>query len=51
MNRCYRYDDAANIKGAKRSVAKQLSRENLAVIYGHALNMAAEDAIRHCEVM
>ena len=44
------YDGASTMKGAKHGVAKH---EHLKAIYthcyGHALNLAAGDAIKHCK--
>ena len=49
------YDDASTMQGARRGVAKVISDEQPKAIYthcyGHALNLAAGDAIKHCKIM
>ena len=49
------YDGAANMKGGNTGVAKQLLDEEPRALYthcyGHALNLAVGDAVKHCKVM
>ena len=44
------YDEASNMSGAKSGVAKQISEEEKRAVYthcyGHALNLAAHDAVK-----
>ena len=57
LSRCRRqcYDGAANKKGGNTGVAKQLLDEEPRALYthcyGHALNLAVGDAVKHCKVM
>ena len=49
------YDDAANMAGSRSGVAKQLRNEEPRAFfthcYGHALNLACGDAIKHCKIL
>ena len=48
------YDGASNMSGAKKGVAKQLMADEPRALFlhchGHALNLAAGDAIKQCTV-
>ena len=55
LNKCRRqcYDGASTMSGPRSGVAKQLRDEEPRALYlhchGHALNLAAGDAIRKCK--
>jgi len=52
---CNVYDGASNMSGVKTGVAKQLLDEEKRAIfthcYGHALNLACNDAVKGCKVL